>query len=167
MTTAIKARTLTSRPTPTIAACTAPRHGSSSAARFAGCICPDALLAKRRYTKAQHQGRLQPVYVDPTGTQRRLRALAVLGWRREDIAAALGTSRMSIQHITIGIRPRVHRETAAAVRRLYWDLSLRPGPSEKTRQRALAQGWVGPMAWGGNIDDPKAQRRRGGQRSAA
>ena len=60
------------------------------------------------------EGRARPAYVDATGTRRRLQALAVLGWRWQDIAARRGVTWQSVQIVALGGR-NVHRTTAAEV----------------------------------------------------
>ncbi|MEU4590069.1 hypothetical protein [Micromonospora aurantiaca (nom. illeg.)] len=132
-------------------ACTATRHGDYSAYRH-GCRCPHAREDQRIYQKRMREGRAQPAYIDPTGTRRRLQALAVLGWRWTDIAARRGVTWQSIQIVALGGR-NVHRTTAAEVAAVYRDLSTRPGPSRITAARAAAKGWHGPLAWH-DIDDP-------------
>jgi len=99
--------------------------------------------------------------VSPLGTQRRLRALAAIGWRTEDLAERLGMPRRNVHLLRTKPRtPTINRTTAERVARLYEQLSGRPGPSELTRKRARARGWAPPMAWDDErLDDPRARAR--------
>lgn len=126
--------------------CTANRHGTYSA-YHSGCRCPHAREDSRIYHKRRRHGRAQPRWVSPLGTQRRLQALAVLGWRWRDIGDRLGVTWQAVQVLALGRRRRVHVTTARRVAALYRELSDRQGPSEITRRRALAKGWVSPLAW--------------------
>lgn len=102
------------------------------------------------------------------GTERRLRALARLGWSSADIATALGqaggegcTSR-HLGLVRSGRVRQVGRDLAEAVEEVYARLSDRP--SQKTisaalaRRNAVAAGWPCPDDWSGlDIDDPRAE----------
>lgn len=75
------------------------------------------------------------------GAQRRLQALAVMGWPTHGCLQVCKD-----QHIPA----RVYRRVA----RLYELLSMTPGPSAATRAEATAQGWAGPLDWDEeSIDD--------------
>lgn len=94
---------------------------------------------------------------DATGTRRRLQALAVLGYSLPEIARRSGTTGCALRDAIEGLRPHTRTTTANRVARLYRQLATRPAPpsrhAEKTRNRAMARGWHGPMAWP-DIDDP-------------
>ncbi|RBQ05175.1 hypothetical protein DQE82_26885 [Micromonospora sp. LHW51205] len=134
--------------------CAAPRHGDNSAYRQ-HCRCPHAREDHRLYNKRHRQGRPQPAYIDGTGTRRRLQALAVLGWRWEDLGQRLGTSWRGAQHLALDTGG-VHHSSAARVAAVYRELCDRPGPSPIAAQRAVAKGWHGPLAWH-DIDDPTCE----------
>ncbi|AYF30629.1 hypothetical protein CSH63_24930 [Micromonospora tulbaghiae] len=134
--------------------CTADRHGDYSAYRQS-CRCPHAREDQRIYQKRQREGRATPAYIDGTGTRRRLQALAVIGWRWEDIANLRGVTWQNIHLIAVSGRD-VHRDTAAQIAAIYRDLSTRPGPSRIAAARAAAKGWHGPLAWH-DIDDPTCE----------
>ncbi|MCM3822585.1 hypothetical protein ACP4TB_30405 [Streptomyces sp. DR3-1] len=101
-------------------------------------------------------GRPDQGRIDSTGTTRRLRALAVLGYPIYVIAEAsrMDTSmlqgHLAAQHATISAP--IARRIASTYRRL----SLTPGPSQISRTRAAARGWHGPAAWE-DIDDPACE----------
>jgi hypothetical protein len=106
-----------------------------------------------------------PRHVDATGSRRRLQALRVLGHRRYDLAAELGTTPDRIKHITNGRARTLPPEEAAAITRLYRTLSTVPGPSKQTASIARNSGWHGPLAWD-DIDNPKARPLTGGREQA-
>lgn len=92
---------------------------------------------------------------DATGTVRRIRALARIGWTYTHIADAARTSRR-IEHYA-GQKWVTH-EVAAAIDRAYDLLSMTPGPSFRTANRAAKAGWLPPLAWDdASLDDPAAQ----------
>ncbi|MEV4909236.1 hypothetical protein AB0N46_31890 [Streptomyces albidoflavus] len=101
-------------------------------------------------------GRPDQGRINSTGTTRRLRALAVLGYPIYAIAEAsrMDTSmlqgHLAAQHATIPAP--IARRIATTYRRL----SLTPGPSQISRTRAAARGWHGPAAWE-DIDDPACE----------
>jgi len=140
--------------------CTARHHGDTSAYSKFGCRCPDAVEAQRLYAKRGKHGYRQPALVDSTGTARRLRALAAIGWGVEALGERLGPSKSRVGNCRIQHRATIARRSAAAVARVYDELSMVPGPCSKARAHALKQGWPPPLAWDDDrIDDPKARPR--------
>lgn len=90
--------------------------------------------------------------VPAAGTLRRLGALRALGWPETVLAKRLGVKR-----IRVGEDGWVRRRVARAVRELYDELSMIPGPSQRTRARAVRVGLVPPLAWDDEtLDDPDA-----------
>lgn len=134
-------------------ACTARLHGHVSAYRQ-GCRCEDAKKDKHRYDKHRRLGIAKPRLIDPTGTRRRLQALAAIGWRKADICARLGFHPRALD-FTVPVKTMPARK-AARIAQLYDELSMIPGPSEETRRRAAAKGWSPPLAWD-DIDDPASR----------
>jgi hypothetical protein len=95
-------------------------------------------------------------YVDATGTTRRIRALIAIGYPISHIAEALGIWSASTARIARGELAQVTVPTAKATVALYSELRWRPGPSQDARNRALRDGWYGPLAWD-DIDDIAAE----------
>lgn len=94
--------------------------------------------------------------VPAVGTLRRLDALRALGWPETVLAQRLGTKRLRLGEGG-WVRPWVAR----AVRELYDELSMTPGPSERTRSRAQRLGLAPPLAWDEeDLDDPAATPAR-------
>lgn len=146
----------------TTGGCAAPRHGTEGAYRNARCRCPDAREAYRLAQKRRREGRNQPSTVDRTGTSRRLRALAALGWNRAGLAERLGISVRSLRNLQSEQDPRqrrtVTRTTADRVAALYEQLSATPGEFTRTRDLARRSGWAPPLLWEDvDIDDPNAR----------
>ncbi|MFF2621214.1 hypothetical protein [Oerskovia jenensis] len=102
-----------------------------------------------------------PRVVDGTGTIRRLRALAALGWSLTDIGTRMSWSKAAVSYLR-GRNRRVLRSTAVIVAEIYDELSMSlPSPSTpteradvaRTRLHAARAGWAPPLAWT-DIDDP-------------
>lgn len=130
-----------------------PRHGTV-AGSVAGCKCTDCRAAKSNYEKRRihdaNHGRRR--LVDATGTQRRIQALAAIGWPIVTLSAEMGfPCREYCQQILY--RSRVLPATRDKVAELYERLCMTPGPSAHARNRALKKGWAVPLAYD-NIDDP-------------
>lgn len=136
--------------------CAAPKHGDENAYTNHRCTCDDARNDRRVKEKRRREGRHVSPYVDVTGTSRRLKALAALGWSREDLAAQLGCSPQLIERHRTGRLARLHTDVAARYADLYERLQGTPGPSNVTRGHATRQGWAPPLAWD-DIDDPHAR----------
>lgn len=114
------------------------------------------------YRKATYLAR-GPLWVDSTGTVRRLRALFALGWTQDDLGARLGTSAQYVSLLTTGRHPRVHRDNQAAVTTLYNQLSMTvptnkaPWVHDRQRRLAASRGWAPPLCWDDRtLDDPTA-----------
>lgn len=95
--------------------------------------------------------------VDSTGTRRRIQALAAIGWPIIHTAQQAGHSPAFVFRILNGWHTTVPRATAERVELLYRTHICRPGPSQHARTVAARNGWLGPLAWGDDIDDPAAQ----------
>ncbi|MFV8173753.1 hypothetical protein [Mycolicibacterium peregrinum] len=89
--------------------------------------------------------------MDGTGTSRRIQALVAMGWPQSLIAAELGTAQTAVA--AMALREKVTAERAIAVRELFGRWAMTPGPSNVSRQRARAKGWVTILGWN-DIDDP-------------
>jgi hypothetical protein len=101
---------------------------------------------------------------ESVGVERRLRALARMGWRASDIAAETGIHQQQIQRYMRGGEEAVFLATHLAIATAYDRLSMTPGPSKLARQRAEAKGWPPPLAWDDHdLDNPDAQPKFGKQ----
>lgn len=112
--------------------------------------------------------------VDATGSCRRLRALACLGWSVPQLAARTGVAVVNLQQVRAGLQARVEQGTAAKISAAYGELWLTPAPeasmgqkqsAAKSRIHAARQQWVSGSAWD-DIDDP-ACRPHGARRLKA
>ncbi|WP_331912920.1 hypothetical protein [Streptomyces sp.] len=95
-------------------------------------------------------------YVDATGTRRRAQALHRHRYTVESMAAALNLHPDHMSRILHERHARVLSATASAMKTLYADWSITPGPSELSEQRAARFGWRDPQWWEdlGDLDDP-------------
>jgi hypothetical protein len=79
------------------------------------------------------------------GTERRLRALAALGWPAEALRrCAPGLAVETLWHCGEHL---VTADVAARVAALYDRLSMHVGPDPAWRLVALGYGWAPPLAW--------------------
>lgn len=100
----------------------------------------------------------------PVGVQRRVRALAALGYSASEISRRAGyTHRDAL--LWLMRRPDVPAFVRAAhvdaLCRVYDELHMTPAPRSRSATRAIreaaARGWSAPLAWDeGTIDDPNA-----------
>jgi len=88
--------------------------------------------------------------------RRRLQALAAIGWRLDDLAAATGIGYSTLAGIRAGRTEMVAARFYAPVVEAYERLHMRPGPSSQGRMAAARKGYVPPLAWL-DIDDPDEQ----------
>lgn len=149
-----------------------PRHGTNAGylqhifAKESACDpCREAHSeARRNLWRKRYVRGVDRLYIDATGTIRRIRALMALGWRYRDIDNLAGyqTSRASWAHNLV-VQQRVHIDTAERVARIYDELSMSRGPSNRLRNLAAKNGWAPPLAWD-DIDDPAEQPKLGGNR---
>jgi hypothetical protein len=95
------------------------------------------------------------IYLDATGSIRRVRALQAIGHSTQTIADACKTGRAKIELIVNGKQPTVREMLASKIRHAYSHLSEQPGRSVRGRNRAHREGWAPPGAWD-DIDDPAA-----------
>jgi transcriptional regulator with XRE-family HTH domain len=99
-----------------------------------------------------------PSWAPAVGITRRLRGLAMLGWRQTDISTKSGVAVSVINELMAGNQQVCMRTHAAALKECYEQLSMRVGPSERSRNRATAKGWAPTLAWDDDaIDDPAAK----------
>lgn len=102
----------------------------------------------------------QTLYVDATPSRRRIQAMQCIGHSYRAIAEASRSTDTRIHLIADGqptVRKAVADRIAAAYRQLAYQAPGFDRFTSRTRNNAIAKGWVGPLAWDGNIDDPAAQ----------
>lgn len=123
-----------------------------------------AAAAEQRYQLFRSRGKHGRL--DPTGTQRRLRALVALGYTWTSLDEHLGTCR-AIEKVGNPDLEYVMPKTAATVAELYERLSMQLPPQNtarekaavtKARNQARRKGWAVPLAWN-DIDDPNEEPR--------
>jgi hypothetical protein len=102
--------------------------------------------------------------IDPTGTRRRVEALATRGWSKARLAPEIGTSYVGLKNRLRA--ERVSGRFARAMAEVYdrlWnqrpeDHGVQGWVADRVRRNAQRDGWAGPLAWDDDtIDDPKAQ----------
>jgi len=105
------------------------------------------------------------VRIDATGSLRRIRALHAIGWTQTEIAHRIGSTLQNLNRYFISEPEKINRSTAVSIARLFDQLQLIPGPSERARRHAKKLGWAPPLAWDEDtIDDPAAMPDRGAHR---
>ena len=93
---------------------------------------------------------------DHTGTTRRLQALVAIGYTQTYLCDRLGVDVANGTVLFYGKRP-LRAGTARGAAALYDELSMTPGPSKRSRNRAAKLGWLAPLDWDDDlIDDPAA-----------
>lgn len=94
-------------------------------------------------------------YVGAVAARRKVRALAVMGYRQTDIAEAAGMRERwtTIAAIQRGDTTRISPRTAAAIDQAWRVLTRTPGGNQKASARAATERWAGVGAWA-DIDDP-------------
>lgn len=96
--------------------------------------------------------------VNATGSIRRVRALIAIGHDLISIAKAIGITDTALGRIINNEHERITARNAHAITALYSKWAITPGTSIRSRNRAAALGWHGPMAWDADtIDDPNAE----------
>ncbi|KJL45594.1 hypothetical protein [Microbacterium trichothecenolyticum] len=99
--------------------------------------------------------------VDATGTRRRLQALAWMGHPFHRIADGIGMTTWNTRCLATTARgcTAATRDAVAALYDQLWSQPVPDGFSKKRAQNAaIANGWVGPLAWDDHtIDNPKAR----------
>lgn len=94
--------------------------------------------------------------VDPTGTIRRIQALAAIGRPIVWTAEQAGYHPSYLFSILAGHVHSIPRHMAHRFAVLYREYSHQAGASEYTRSVARRNGWHGPLAWD-DLDDPNEQ----------
>jgi hypothetical protein len=94
--------------------------------------------------------------IDPTGTIRRIQALAAIGWPIAWTAEKAGYTPSYLFNIIAGRVPTIPRDVAHRFATVYRRYSTRPGPSQFARSSARRNGWHSPLAWD-DIDNPTCE----------
>lgn len=92
------------------------------------------------------------VLVSGIPAQRRIHALACMGWTHSHIAARSGVSESVIQALSSGRRQRVTRQTHEKIAGVYEEISMTFGPERRSRLLATRKRWIPPLGWD-DIDD--------------
>lgn len=134
------------------------QHGTQSGYK-GGCRKECCRSAMRR---AQEEYRMRVakhgnVKIPVLGARRRINSLRAGGWPLSIIAAELGISVAAVGSILYKTRDKITWTLHARIASVFDRLGAKPGPSNSTRIRALAQGHYPPMAWDAEtLDDPAA-----------
>lgn len=137
----------------------------SKATGISACHCRH--IAKGRITEvnrgtqdkilAAQRGITGGIYIDATGSRRRVQALQAIGHSLRAIAEASDAVESRIQPVSAG-QERVRRMHADKIANGYRKLAGTPGTSARSRTRAAAMGWPGPDYWDPDtIDNPEFQ----------
>jgi hypothetical protein len=116
--------------------------------------CKDGRAAwQRGYENRRILARGERLMIPALGTQRRLRALAVMGWSFAEIGRRLGDfSGTNVSNLA-RVPEFIYADTEEKVKAIFEELCMVPGPDKVARTRALRKGWAGPLEWD-DIDDP-------------
>lgn len=134
-----------------------PRHGTDTG-YAAGCrkTCCLKAHSRRRNTDRLYPGTWS--LIPATGTHRRIRALARLGWSYAEQSRRLGRHRDYVSKVLRNDELQV--ETVALFKALYDALSMTwstAPTAARTAGWATRQGFLPPLAWEGvDLDDPAA-----------
>lgn len=127
----------------------------TNSAYVGGCGCDDCLAA---HAAAEQDWRKRtylygPQRVSSLGTRRRLQALAAIGWPQTTLARMMGRDQRHVSQTMRG--ETVYLSTHRMVEALYRELSMKPGPSRRTKAHARSRGWAPPLAWDDIDNDTK------------
>lgn len=118
------------------------------------CITGHRIAEKRRLLRRMNG---VPSWVPALGSQRRIQALAAIGWRFADISEQVGWKRAHEPVKSVMTQAMISRHNAKRITAAYMELSGKPGPSTRVIVAAKKRGWPEPSAWFGvDIDDPDA-----------
>lgn len=95
--------------------------------------------------------------VPATRSTRQMQALIAAGHPRMAVIDGTGLDPAVVSDILNGRKTRVQHRTAALIDGVYRDLSMVPGASARSLNRAVREGWAPPAAWDGiDMSDPSA-----------
>ena len=129
-------------------------HGTNCYHRHA-CRCDSCRRANANATnkaskKRTARARKPEMLISARGTQRRLQALAVMGWSVQEIADRTGLSVSNLHQIRAGSLTGCRVRTYAIVRKEYeqiWDRKRSGRYAIWTSNYAKAHGYHGPLDW--------------------
>lgn len=136
------------------------RSCGTCSAYVGGCRCRPCRDAAARYERYRQYRRAQgrPLHHHPCAVQRRVQALAAMGWTVRAIARDAGVAESALWRSYSGNVRWVADSTYQRVRAAYDRLSMVHGPSTRARRHAERNGWPPPLAWDNDadLDDPDA-----------
>lgn len=127
-----------------------------------GCDCRACRAANREYQQRERLMRGCDVRVPALGAQRRLQALAVMGWSTRDVAEATGLHEVFIARVRRGAKANIAASTHSLVEDAFRRLAMRRNTTRDglvTSGWATRVGWAGPLAWD-DIDKPRERAKR-------
>lgn len=126
------------------------RHRAEGTRYCAGCRAYNRQRSERYRKRAYLEG---PLKVPSLGSQRRIRALMVIGWPQRALEARWGLGVKTLSQVML--RPTITRDKAAVIAQGYWELAFAgAGPDQRSRLWAMRRGWPGPLDWE-DIEDPR------------
>lgn len=100
----------------------------------------------------------RPFVTPSTGSTRRVRALAAMGYTARMIAEHAGISHAQVAAHMVGSNPSIRTADHDRLVAAFDALAMRPGPSAYARTSARTKGWAPPLAWDDDtIDNPAAE----------
>lgn len=140
------------------------KHGATSTCYNGhGCRCVECCAARSRKKREEYYGirriTRRDVKVSSLGAQRRLQALAFMGWSCMVLAERMDTHYRPLNRLRGGGRDNVMLSTHLLIDRVHRELAARQAPGRSgvlTRAHAQKRGWVSAAAWD-DIDDPVEQ----------
>lgn len=143
------------------------RHGTREAYLDDDCRCDECRGANAALARAYRRARAErrwnggSAWVDPTGTRRRMQALAASGWSAAQLAEHFGMTDSAVYFLKNKLSDRCLAQTADKVRRVYdelWHVTPTGNAVGRTQLWASRAGFVEPWRWEGvDIDDPAAE----------
>lgn len=126
------------------------------------CRCDRCQVENRQYQRRDRLLQGADVRVSALGSQRRLQALAFMGWSAKKISIATGMHVEIISRIRRGAKHTIVTSTHVKIEEVFRTYAMRRDLSKEgieTSERARKAGWVSPLAWD-DIDNP-TERERG------
>ena len=106
------------------------------------------ILAVKPNVELAHKG-----WVSAVGSRRKLQALAYMGWTLRYVCQQAHINNDTGSVIRLNKVTRIEERVASAIDNVYKELHMINGGDIRSHKKAIANGWMPPMAWD-NIDDP-------------